>query len=314
MPWVQGQEPAGARRFIWWVAGGASAALVLVALLLGKTAANGEKEQDAPRPAASERTGGLAKLEAQSPVTADHVGGGTAAQMGAANQGRGAQQATPSADDATESQALALAKPSKPASGGSGEREQVVNDQAASGAGAQPPRAEDGASGRTEEPEPRVDLEEQERSSRSSIRRERRRQRRQARAERRRRAAADRQPNPRRLRRAGMLKERARERYAAKDYRKAARAYHRVTNLTPKDAGAYAGLGAALLELGKPRRAVRAYRAAVRLRPETSGFHAALGRAYFEAGARERSRRAYRRALRLNPKNTAARAAIERLQ
>ena len=115
--------------------------------------------------------------------------------------------------------------------------------------------------------------------------------------------------------RGARVKARALALYTAGRFRAAARAYRRATVLEPLDAGAHAGLGAALLAMGnRAQAAVAAYREAVRLQPETSGYHAALGRAYYHAGDRRTARESYQRALALDPNNRAATAALAKLQ
>ena len=110
------------------------------------------------------------------------------------------------------------------------------------------------------------------------------------------------------------LKEQARAAYAAKKFADAAKLYGQVTKMSPRDAGAFAGLGASQLASGNKKGAVASYQRAVQLKPKTSGFHAALGRAYLENGDKARSIASYKKALELNPQNGAAKAALARLQ
>lgn len=113
--------------------------------------------------------------------------------------------------------------------------------------------------------------------------------------------------------RAEQLKIDARADFNAANYREAVRKYRRATRLASRDAGAYAGLGGSLLQLGQPERALNAYRRAIRLAPEQSGFHAALGRAYYLMAQPRKSRAAYHRAAALDPDNEAAQAALAQL-
>jgi serine/threonine-protein kinase len=116
-----------------------------------------------------------------------------------------------------------------------------------------------------------------------------------------------------RLQRFQRLREQALAHFRAQRFGQAARAYEQATQLNPRHAGSFAGLGASRLALGQPRRAVRAYQRAVSLRPRHAGFHAALGRAYHAAGDRNRARQSYQRALALDPRNQAARRGLQGL-
>jgi len=108
-------------------------------------------------------------------------------------------------------------------------------------------------------------------------------------------------------------KELARQHYKARRYAQAADAYEKAAVKSPRDAGAFAGLGASELARGRAGAAISAYQRAVQLKPRTSGFHAALGRAYYQRGDARRARKAYEKAVELNPKNSAAKRALERL-
>lgn len=96
------------------------------------------------------------------------------------------------------------------------------------------------------------------------------------------------------------------EHFRARRFAQAAADYERATELNPRHAGSFAGLGASRLALGQHARAVRAYRRATQLQPRHAGYHAALGQAYLASGDRERARSAFRRALELDPNNNAA--------
>ncbi len=108
-------------------------------------------------------------------------------------------------------------------------------------------------------------------------------------------------------------RDEARTHYAAKHYREAATAYERAARYDPTNAGIFAGLGAARLQLGENRAALQAYQHAVQLSPNSSGFQAALGRAYVAVGDKGKAAAAYKRALAIDSKNEAARSALKQL-
>jgi len=108
-------------------------------------------------------------------------------------------------------------------------------------------------------------------------------------------------------------RDEARAHYAAKRYKQAAQAYEQASKYSPSNAGTYAGLGGARLQLGDTRGAIQAYSKAVQLSPSTSGFHAALGRAYLTAGDKAKARASYKRALALDPNNEAAKTVLATL-
>jgi tetratricopeptide (TPR) repeat protein len=110
------------------------------------------------------------------------------------------------------------------------------------------------------------------------------------------------------------VRTQAREHYGSGQFRKAAAAYERATQLNPSHAGSYAGLGASLLRLGDASGAARAYQRAIQLEPNHSGFFAALGHAYKAAGKRRPAAQAYQRALALDPSNAAARRGLQQVQ
>ncbi len=108
-------------------------------------------------------------------------------------------------------------------------------------------------------------------------------------------------------------RDEARAHYAAKRYKQAAQAYEQASKYSPSNAGTYAGLGGARLQVGDTRGAIQAYSKAVQLSPSTSGFHAALGRAFLTAGDKAKARASYKRALALDPNNEAAKAVLATL-
>lgn len=109
------------------------------------------------------------------------------------------------------------------------------------------------------------------------------------------------------------VRRQALEHFRARRFPQAAQAYEQATQLNPRHAGSFAGLGAARLALGQHQRAVRAYQRAVTLQPRHAGFHAALGRAYHLAGDHGRARQSYQRALALDSSNQAARQGLQSL-
>jgi hypothetical protein len=101
--------------------------------------------------------------------------------------------------------------------------------------------------------------------------------------------------------------------FQARRFPQAAAAYQQATQLNPRHAGSFAGLGASRLALGQHGQAVAAYQRAVELSPRNPGYYAALGRAYLAAGDRNRARQAFTRALSLDPNNASARQGISQL-
>jgi eukaryotic-like serine/threonine-protein kinase len=108
-------------------------------------------------------------------------------------------------------------------------------------------------------------------------------------------------------------RDEARAHYAAKRFKEAAVAYERAVKADPKNAGAYAGLGAARLQLGDNKAALKAYQQAAQISPETAGFHAALGRTHLALGDKARALASYKKAVALDPKNEAAKTALRQL-
>ena len=109
------------------------------------------------------------------------------------------------------------------------------------------------------------------------------------------------------------LRQQALAHFRARRFGQAAESYEQATQLNPRHAGVYAGLGAARLAQGRHRQAINAYRQAIRLQPRTAGFHSALGAAYQQSGDRNRARQSYQRALALDPNNQAARRGLAAL-
>ncbi len=106
-------------------------------------------------------------------------------------------------------------------------------------------------------------------------------------------------------------REEALAHFQARRFEQAAEAYEQATQINPRHAGSFAGLGAARLALGQHDAAVRAYERAIALSPNHAGFQAALGRAHLAAGDREQARQAFRRALAIDPNNQAARQGLQ---
>jgi serine/threonine protein kinase len=107
-----------------------------------------------------------------------------------------------------------------------------------------------------------------------------------------------------------LLRDEARAHYAARRYREAAAAYERLVAISPNDAGVFAGLGRARLELSDGPGAIAAYRRATQLAPNNAGFFVGLGRAHFVSGNRGASETALRQAITLDPNNAAAREGL----
>lgn len=116
-----------------------------------------------------------------------------------------------------------------------------------------------------------------------------------------------------RVQRFNQLREEALAHFRAQRFPQAARAYEQASELNPRHAGSFAGLGAARLAQGQHARAITAYRRAIQLQPRTAGFHAALGHAYQAAGDRAQARQAFQRALELDGDNQAARRGLAAL-
>ncbi|HEY8431338.1 MAG TPA: protein kinase [Sandaracinaceae bacterium] len=108
-------------------------------------------------------------------------------------------------------------------------------------------------------------------------------------------------------------REEALAHFQARRFAEAARAYERATELNPRHAGSYAGLGAARLAQGQHDAAIRAYQRAIALSPRHAGYHAALGQAYLASGDRARARESFARALALDPNNQTARQGMQRV-
>ena len=108
-------------------------------------------------------------------------------------------------------------------------------------------------------------------------------------------------------------REAAREAFQSRDFAAAELAYLRVTALSPRDAGSWAGLGAARMQTRNYPGAVQAYQRAVTLNPRSSGFFTSLGHALRSAGDSAGARQSYGRALALNPNNQSAQRSLESL-
>lgn len=109
------------------------------------------------------------------------------------------------------------------------------------------------------------------------------------------------------------LRAQARAHYAARRFPQAEQGYRRLTELAPNEAGAHAGLGAALLAQGRANEAVVAYRRAVELDGRNAGFFVALGASYERSGNAAGARAAYERALSLDGTQRAAREGLARV-
>ncbi|HEY8427333.1 MAG TPA: tetratricopeptide repeat protein, partial [Sandaracinaceae bacterium] len=109
------------------------------------------------------------------------------------------------------------------------------------------------------------------------------------------------------------LRAQARAHYGARRFAEAERAYRLLIQRVPGDAGAHAGLGAALLSQGRAHEAVLAYRRATELDAANAGFFAALGLAHERANDPAGARAAYERALSIDANSRAAREGLARV-
>ncbi|MCZ7683572.1 MAG: protein kinase [Sandaracinaceae bacterium] len=101
--------------------------------------------------------------------------------------------------------------------------------------------------------------------------------------------------------------------FRAGRFAQAAQAYEEATEMNPRHAGSYAGLGGARLAQGQHARAIAAYQRAIALQPRHAGYHAALGQAYLASGDRNRARESFSRALSIDPNNQSARQGLQRV-
>jgi serine/threonine-protein kinase len=109
------------------------------------------------------------------------------------------------------------------------------------------------------------------------------------------------------------LRDDARAAFQARRFADAARAYEQAANMRPRDAAAWAGLGAARLQGGNARGALEAYRQAVTIEPRNPRYHVSMGRAFAASGDRTRARQAFTHALSIDPNNREARTQLEQL-
>ncbi len=109
------------------------------------------------------------------------------------------------------------------------------------------------------------------------------------------------------------VRQQALEHFRARRFAQAAQAYEQATDLNPRHAGSYAGLGASRLAQGQHAQAIRAYERAVALQPRQASYHAALGRALLESGNAARARQSFSRALSIDPTNPSARQGLQRV-
>jgi Flp pilus assembly protein TadD len=105
----------------------------------------------------------------------------------------------------------------------------------------------------------------------------------------------------------------ARGHFRAGRFRDSAMAYGQVTRMDPTNAGAFAGLGSALLRGRQFPAAVNAYGQAVQLQPGNPNYHAFLGEAFAATNDRTRAAAEYQAALAIQPNNFIASQGLSRL-
>ena len=111
---------------------------------------------------------------------------------------------------------------------------------------------------------------------------------------------------------ASAVRERARAAYRAGNYAQAARHYEQLTRMSPRSAGAWAGLGSTRMRMRNGRGAVLAYERATRIAPRNANYWAMLGHARRNSGNAAGARSAFQQALRLDPNNSSARRGLGR--